>query len=41
MTIKDVLLPLMSYPTPTQRHSIENAVVLAEGLGANILAVDV
>jgi nucleotide-binding universal stress UspA family protein len=39
MTIKDIMLPLMSYPTPTQRQAVENAVALAEGLGANVLAV--
>jgi nucleotide-binding universal stress UspA family protein len=39
MTINDVLLPLMSYPTPTQRQAIENAVALAKSLGASVLAV--
>jgi nucleotide-binding universal stress UspA family protein len=39
MTIKDVLLPLMSYPTPTQKQTVENAVALAESLGASVLAV--
>jgi nucleotide-binding universal stress UspA family protein len=39
MTLKDVLLPLMSYPTPTQRQAIENAVALAKSVGASVLAV--
>jgi nucleotide-binding universal stress UspA family protein len=39
MTIKDVLLPLMSYPTPTQKQAVENAVALAKSLGASVLAV--
>ena len=39
MTIKDVLLPLMSYPTPTQKQAVENAVALAQSLGASVLAV--
>jgi nucleotide-binding universal stress UspA family protein len=39
MTIKDVLLPLTSYPTPTQRCAIESAVKLAANLGALVQAV--
>jgi nucleotide-binding universal stress UspA family protein len=39
MTIKDVLLPLTSYPTPTQKQAIENAVALAESFGALVSAV--
>jgi nucleotide-binding universal stress UspA family protein len=39
MTIKDVLLPLTSYPTPTERCAIESAVGLATNLGAAIQAV--
>ena len=39
MTIKDILLPLTSYPTPTQKHSIENAVALAASLEALVRAV--
>jgi nucleotide-binding universal stress UspA family protein len=39
MTIKDVLLPLTSYPTPTQKRAIENAVALAESFGALVSAV--
>jgi nucleotide-binding universal stress UspA family protein len=39
MTIKDVLLSLTSYPTPTQKQAIENAVAVAEGLGALVSAV--
>jgi nucleotide-binding universal stress UspA family protein len=37
--IKDVLLPLTSYPTPTQKQAIENAVAVAESLGALVSAV--
>ncbi len=39
MAIKDLLLPLTSYPTPTGSGAIENAVGLAAGLGAKLLAV--
>ena len=39
MTIKDVLLPLTSYPTRTQKQAIENAVALAESFGALVSAV--
>ncbi len=39
MTIKDILLCLTSYPTPTQRRAVEDAVALAEGLQAQIRAV--
>ena len=36
MTIKDVLLPLTSYPVPTTTRAIENAVALAGNLGAHV-----
>jgi nucleotide-binding universal stress UspA family protein len=39
MTIKDILLPLTSYPTPTQKCAIETAVHLAANLGAFVQAV--
>jgi nucleotide-binding universal stress UspA family protein len=39
MTIKDILLPLTSYPTPTQKCAIESAVHLAANLGAAVQAV--
>jgi nucleotide-binding universal stress UspA family protein len=39
MTIKDVLLPLTSYPNPTGTRAIENAVALAGNLGAHISAI--
>lgn len=39
MAIKDLLLPLTSYPTPTGSGAIENAVGLAAGLGAKLSAV--
>jgi nucleotide-binding universal stress UspA family protein len=39
MTIKDVLLPLTSYPTPTQKQAVENAVAVAESFGALVSAV--
>jgi len=39
MTIKDVLLPLMSFPVPTGAIAIENAVALAGNLGAQVSAV--
>jgi len=39
MTIKDILLPLTSYPTPTQKCAIESAVALAATMGALVEAV--
>ncbi len=39
MTIKDILLPLTSYPTPTQKQAVENAVAVAESFGALVSAV--
>jgi nucleotide-binding universal stress UspA family protein len=39
MMIKDVLLPLTSYPTPTQKQAVENAVAMAESMGALVSAV--
>jgi nucleotide-binding universal stress UspA family protein len=39
MTIKDILLPLTSYPTPTQKCAIESAVALAANMGALVQAV--
>jgi nucleotide-binding universal stress UspA family protein len=39
MTIKDILLPLTSYPTPTQKCAIESAVALAANIGALVEAV--
>jgi nucleotide-binding universal stress UspA family protein len=39
MTIKDILLPLTSYPTPTQKCAIESAVALAAKIGALVEAV--
>jgi nucleotide-binding universal stress UspA family protein len=39
MTIKDVLLPLTSYPIPTEIRAIENAVALAEDFGAQVTAI--
>jgi nucleotide-binding universal stress UspA family protein len=39
MTIKDILLPLTSYPTPTQKCAIETAVHLAANMGALVQAV--
>jgi hypothetical protein len=39
MMIKDILLPLTSYPTPTQKQAVENAVALAESIGALVSAV--
>jgi nucleotide-binding universal stress UspA family protein len=37
--IKDILLPLTSYPTPTQKDAIEDALALAASLGALVRAV--
>jgi len=39
MTIKDILLPLTSYSTPTQKCAIESAVALAATMGALVEAV--
>ena len=39
MAIKDVLLPLTSYPRPTETRAIENAVQLLKGLEAKVSAV--
>jgi nucleotide-binding universal stress UspA family protein len=39
MTIKDVLLLLTSFPTPTEARAVENAVALAENFGAQISAI--
>ena len=36
MSIKDILFPMLSYPTPPANGSIEKAVALASGLGAHI-----
>src|SRR6516164_5916739 len=37
MTIRDILFPMLSYPTPTTTDSIERAVTWATGLGAHII----
>jgi hypothetical protein len=39
MTFKDALLQLSSYPEPTSSASVEQAVLLAEALGARISAL--
>jgi nucleotide-binding universal stress UspA family protein len=39
MTIKDILLPLTSYPTPTETRAIESAVAVAESFGAQVSAI--
>lgn len=39
MTIKDILLPLTSFPIPTGTLAIENAIALAENLGAQMSAI--
>jgi nucleotide-binding universal stress UspA family protein len=39
MMIRDILLPLTSFPAPTEKRAIENAVGLAESLGAQIAAI--
>ena len=39
MTIKDILLPLTSYPTPTQKCAIESAVALAATMGTLVEAI--
>ena len=37
MTIRDILLPLLSYPAATTTDSVEKAVAVASGLGAHIV----
>jgi nucleotide-binding universal stress UspA family protein len=37
--IKDILLPLTSFPVPTSAHAIEIAVAMAESLGAQVSAI--
>ena len=39
MTIRDILFPMLSYPTATAVDSIERAVTLTAGLGAHIVGV--
>ena len=39
MTIRDILFPMLSYPTATAVDSIERAVTLTAGLGAPIVGV--
>jgi len=39
MTIRDILFPMLSYPTATTADSIERAVTWATGLGAHIMGV--
>lgn len=39
MTIRDILLPLTSFPTPTGTHAVESAVALAANLGAHVSAI--
>ncbi len=39
MMIKDILLTLTSFPTPTEARSIENAVAVAQNLRAQVLAI--
>jgi len=39
MTIRDILFPMISYPTATAADSIERAVTLAARLGAHIVGV--
>jgi nucleotide-binding universal stress UspA family protein len=39
MTIRDILFPMLSYPTATAVDSIERAVTWATGLGAHIMGV--
>jgi len=39
MTIRDILFPMLSYPTATAADSIERAVTWATGLGAHIMGV--
>jgi nucleotide-binding universal stress UspA family protein len=37
--IKDILLALTSFPTPTEARSIENAVAMAQNFGAQVSAI--
>jgi len=39
MTVRDILFPMLSYPTATAADSIERAVTWATGLGAHIMGV--
>jgi nucleotide-binding universal stress UspA family protein len=39
MPIRDILFPMLSYPTATAADSVEKAVTLAAGLGAHILGL--
>ena len=39
MTIRDILLPLLSYPAATTTDSVEKAVAVASELGAHIIGV--
>jgi nucleotide-binding universal stress UspA family protein len=39
MMIRDILLPLTSFPTPTEKRAIADAVGVAESLGAQISAI--
>jgi hypothetical protein len=39
MAIRDILFPMLSYPTATATDSVERAVALAAGLGARIVGV--
>jgi hypothetical protein len=41
MAIKDILLPLVSYPNPTTNVAIEKCVAIAGYMGANISATAV
>jgi hypothetical protein len=37
--IKDILLTLTSFPTPTETRSIENAVAMAQSFGTQVSAI--
>jgi nucleotide-binding universal stress UspA family protein len=39
MPIRDILFPMLSYPTATAADSVERAVTLAAGLGAHVLGL--
>jgi nucleotide-binding universal stress UspA family protein len=39
MTVKDILLTLTSFPTPTETRSIENAVAMAQNFRAQVSAI--
>ncbi|MGA7489357.1 MAG: universal stress protein [Xanthobacteraceae bacterium] len=39
MPIRDILFPMLSYPTATAADSVERAVALAAGLGAHVLGL--